>query len=476
MMRYWTISVLLLLGACGTDADKAKPSDGGADDGGNAGAPVYDDLFIRDAQGRALVLRGANVAHTAKRSPNGVPWVDREAVLRLRQDFGLNVIRLTLFWDFVEPERGKYDEVYLGKIREILDWAEAGDIHVVLDMHQDLFGFEATDLNEGDGVPDWAHKTSCPAFENLTPWHSNYNGAALQCQFSAFWANEEGIQDTLANTWKHIAGKLGDHPAVIGADLFNEPWIPNSVEVPADALTPFYARLIPKLREGAKDMRVFYEPGTLSGSILDQPVPKPKFVNMVYAPHFYPAYVFFATTAYATDAATLDELHARHKANAKQAKVALWIGEFGAAASVPKIAQYYLDLNERWGPDFVGYARWSYDSTKNYDLSMLGDKGEEPDHLTSMLEPYAERIPGTPKRTKVDMQKRVLELDFDAERGGELVVSCPKRFCATTRTVSLSAAGKVIDQATTAYDAQLGQLRVTLPKAKGLAFTLSWGG
>jgi len=476
MMRKWTISALLLLGACGTD--KATPSDAGvgAEEGGQVSGPLYDDAFIRDAQGRALVLRGANVAHTAKRSSNGLPWVDRAAVLRLREDFGLNVIRLTMFWKFVEPERGKYDDAYLDEIRKILDWSEAGDIHVVLDLHQDLFGFEATDLNEGDGVPEWARKASCPAFEDQTPWFNNYFSDSIQCQFAAFWANENGIQDTLAKTWQHIAKKLGDHPAVVGVDLFNEPWLPNSVKEPSDALTPFYDRLIPKLREVAKDMRVFYEPGTLSGSIADQSIPKPDYVNMVYAPHYYPADVFGATAPYATNATSLDELYARHVEDAKADKVPLWIGEFGGGSEVENIAQYYRDLNARWGPDFVGYARWSYDSSAEYELSMLGEDGEEPDHLTSMLEPYAERIPGMPKKTSVDMKKRVLTLDLDAELGGELVVSCPQRFCAKTRTVSLAAAGKKLDAPTSAYDEKRGQLRVTLPKGKALSFTLRWGG
>ncbi len=284
--------LLTLCSACSEDKKPKSAADAGNTPEADAGSgsdggvpPALDDTFIRDPENRALILRGVNIAHTAKRSSDGVPWVDRAAVLRLREDFGLNVIRLTMFWRYVEPARGEYDDAYLARIRAILDWAEAGDIHVVLDMHQDLFGFEATDLNEGDGVPEWARKAACPAFEDKAPWFGNYFTPAIQCQFAAFWANEGKIQDTFAEMWKHVAEQLGDHPAVVGADLFNEPWISDDVADASAALTPFYDRMVPKLREGAPGMRVFYEPGTLSGSVIDQSIPKPDYPNMVYAPH-----------------------------------------------------------------------------------------------------------------------------------------------------------------------------------------------
>ncbi len=435
---------------------------------------MLDDTFIRDAQGRALILRGVNVAHTAKRSRDGLPWVDKAAVLRLREDFGLNVIRLTMFWRYVEPARGKYDDAYLARIGDILDWAYAGDIHVVLDMHQDLFGFEATDLNEGDGVPAWARKADCPPFDDRTPWFSNYFAEPVQCQFNAFWANEAKIQDTFGDMWKHVAEQLGKHPAVVGVDLFTEPWMSSAVNEPSDALTPFYKRVIPKLRAAVPYLRVFYEPGTLSGSIQDQSIPKPDYPNMVYAPHYYPPKVFGNNSPYVSIVPDLQALHARHMEDATRDQVPLWIGEFGGGAESPNIAQFYRDLNAIWGPDFVGYARWSYDSTKEYDLSMLGEAGEELDHTTSMLEPYAERIPGLPTSTSVDMSARVLTLGLDAKAGGELVISCAKRFCDAGYDVTLTVEGEAVDAPKSSYDSKLGQVRVRLPQGKALLLTVTW--
>jgi len=471
-----------LLAACASDKAKTLPDASAPDaarDASVADGSVteprgfdVDARFIRDTQDRALVLRGVNVAHTAKRSKDGIPWVDRDAVLRLRQDWGLNVIRLTLFWRWVEPNKGEYDLKYLARVREILDWAHEGDVFVLLDMHQDLFGFEATDLNEGDGPPAWARNPECPAFEDRAPWFQNYFTPAVQCQFQSFWDNENGVQAAFAEMWKVVGRELGDHPAVVGVDLFNEPWL--SGADPDEALGPFYERLIPAVRETAPNVVVFYEPGTLSGSISDQSIRKPAFDRLVYAPHYYPPTVF-AGGDYVTRADELSELYERHVEDATAAKVPLWIGEFGGAAEDANIGQYYVDLLALWRPDFVGFGRWSYDSTKVYELAMIGDEGEELDHLVTMLEPYAERIPGTPKATNVDMATRTMTLRLDAPEGGALVVSCPARFCAKQRTVTASVAGNKAEPLTANYDAKLGQLTVELPKSKDVELSLSWG-
>lgn len=483
-MRPHTIVACLLLAACNSDKtsevnDAAIPAMDAALEAGspdasmNAGGSLTTDAkFIRDAQGRALILRGVNVAHTAKRSPDGLPWVDREAVLRLRDDWGLNVIRLTLFWRWVEPKRGEYDLAYLGKIRDILDWANERDIHVLLDMHQDLFGFEATDLAEGDGPPEWARNPACPAFEDRKPWFQNYFSEGVQCQFTSFWEDTNGVQTAFAEMWKTVAKELGEHPALVGVDLFNEPWL--SGEDPDDVLGPFYDRLIPAVREVAPKVLVFYEPGTLSGSISDQSIRKPDFEGLVYAPHYYPPTVF-AGGAYTTRLDELTTLYQRHVEDATAAAVPLWIGEFGGNASDANISQYYLDLLSLWRSDFTGFGRWSYDSTKVYELSIIGDEGEELDHLVAMLEPYAERIPGTPKASNVDLSSQTLSLTLDAPDGGELVISCPARFCAKRRAATVTVESKPSAEVEARYDATLSQVRVDLPEGKELELVLSWG-
>lgn len=96
-------------------------------------------------------LRGVNIAHTAKRTV--IPWVQRKDIERLR-NFGLNFIRLTVFWSAVELERGKYNKDYIEKIRDIIRLTDGLEIYVLVDLHQDIYGFRTSDSNEGDGPPE----------------------------------------------------------------------------------------------------------------------------------------------------------------------------------------------------------------------------------------------------------------------------------------------------------------------------------
>ena len=108
--------------------------------------------FITDAQGRALILHGANVSGSAKNHPERLPWVDEAAVRRTADDFGFNFARYLIFWDAVEPQPGVIDTAYLDAVAERLDWFHAAGIHVVIDMHQDVY----SQVFCCDGAPAWA--------------------------------------------------------------------------------------------------------------------------------------------------------------------------------------------------------------------------------------------------------------------------------------------------------------------------------
>src|SRR5947209_15224215 len=50
---------------------------------------------------------------------------------------GYSAIRLNLSWSLLEPQPGRIDRRYLNRIAQIVGWARAAGIYVVLDMHQD---------------------------------------------------------------------------------------------------------------------------------------------------------------------------------------------------------------------------------------------------------------------------------------------------------------------------------------------------
>lgn len=193
---------------------------------------IADKKRLVDSFGRERIFTGINVCdkgmynpETGKREYRTV-WGEGTAK-KLRQT-GIDLIRLGFVWDAIEPEMGKYNDAYIDELKKILDECEAEGIYVYLDMHQDLYaGFGD---GEGDGAPDWACMTNGHKFKKAKiVWAEGYFfSKAVHSSFDNFWNNADlngkGVQDRFFDMWKYVISKLGDHNAVMGFDMLNEPF------------------------------------------------------------------------------------------------------------------------------------------------------------------------------------------------------------------------------------------------------------
>jgi len=188
-----------------------------------AGFVRTDGRWLVDAQGRALMLHGVNLAASAK-APPFLPWQSKEEVLALRK-LGFNSVRYLIVWEAVEPQPGRYDDAYLDQVAERLQWCRQAGLRVVLDMHQDLYARKYG----GDGAPAWA----CLA-DGLTHnpgssgWFMGYLSPAVMRAFDNFYANKPtpdgvGILDRFVAMWQHVATRFRGDANVVGYDILNEP-------------------------------------------------------------------------------------------------------------------------------------------------------------------------------------------------------------------------------------------------------------
>ena len=110
---------------------------------------TIDGTSFVDGAGRQILLNGVNLVN---KNPEE-QYIGKEGPETFQnfKKWGFNVIRLGIIWDGLEPEPGIYNEAYLKKIDQQIEWAKAAGLYVFLDMHQDLFS-----VKYSDGAPQWA--------------------------------------------------------------------------------------------------------------------------------------------------------------------------------------------------------------------------------------------------------------------------------------------------------------------------------
>ena len=301
-----------------------------------------------------------------------VPPLCKEDITQMAS-LGFNLIRLPLSWSLLEPQRGQASQMYLNRVAQVVEWAGAAGIYVILDMHQDAYSRfvgssnpaplpkgEPAQLAYYDGAPAWATITDglpSEAYFN----RRELNPAVLEAD-SNFWYNRSGLQDEYIATIAFLTRRFKNDSSVIGYSIFNEPWpgwnLPPGFE---DLLLfPFYRRVIDALTGihdglpcltgvwmpavcGYADLGVhdlhhlfFLEPGLLR-EVIDLPthlgLPISSYPNLVLSIHAYThvytidALLHMSPTAYPWGG--YDQSYATAGREARAMEAALFVSEFG---------------------------------------------------------------------------------------------------------------------------------------------------
>ena len=181
-----------------------------------------------DESGRIRLFNGYNIDDKLLNQKEFRYSLDGEFFKKFKAN-GLDIIRLAVTWQNLEPEMGKYNESYLQSLDKIFDLAAEYGVYILLDMHQDLYsGFDGKSV--GDGAPSWAAVTdgAKPKMSKFVWAEGYFFHKAVHRSFDNFWANTpvdgEGIQDRYCKLWKMLADRYGDKNALFGFDLMNEPF------------------------------------------------------------------------------------------------------------------------------------------------------------------------------------------------------------------------------------------------------------
>ncbi|MET8332662.1 cellulase family glycosylhydrolase [Streptosporangium canum] len=395
--------------------------------------------YVTDDRGRVLTLHGFNTASSAKSTPDALPELTEADVETEYRAMGTNFVRFLMQWRAVEPSPGVYDTKYLEKVAERVGWYAKRGYHVMLDMHQDLWGNQITpDGRAGNGAPGWAtHLDGLPVAGEHDTWELYYLDPGVMRAFDHFW-NTTGehpeLMDHYARAWRAVADHFKDDPAVIGYDLMNEPW-GGSVQGAAfenGPLAELYRRTIAQIRSVDQDNWIFLEPQAV-GVNWGLPSGLPRFDDprageprIGLAPHVYPLPLDLGEDYVGASREWTDTTLGWWRSNmlrlAERQGGPVILGEFGLDTTRPgatELVERMLEMTDELG---MGRAYWSRDPGPwgPYD-----GEGRPGPLVPVYARPYPRAIGGVPRQIAYDRAARALTVRFDANGSGPTEIYLP---------------------------------------------------
>lgn len=378
----------------------------------------YNKHFVTDYDGRILIFHGINVISSAKSDPLRVGGTTKDDFLRISKRWGFNAVRLLIFWDGIEPQRGQYDQEYLLRVRQRLDWCAEAGLFVILDIHQDLYALRYG----GDGAPEWAIQDDGQPFEYQTPWEMNYLQPAVKAAISNFWRIENGypeLQDHFIDAMMVAVDAFASHPAVIGIDLYNEPTMATLhgiFNLERRYLTPLLQRAIDTIRKNHSDIWIFFEPSAVGpnqgfrsslGKLKDPRAGNPR---LVYFPHIYTLDLDIGGKYLGWPLFIKFWAHQRKK-EARKFNTPMMVGEFGLSEDEPGALKFLDAALKMFDQITSGWFYWSYDRGS---WGLENQEREELQKVDVLVRPYPQKIGGTEPRFCWYPEDRIFSLSYNS--------------------------------------------------------------
>ncbi|MEM7153938.1 MAG: cellulase family glycosylhydrolase [Myxococcota bacterium] len=388
-----------------------------------------DRQFIRDSLDRVVILRGVNarvegifdVTFDDGRLPlEEVPVFTASDADQMRA-LGFNVLRLPLNWSGIEPEQGVYDQAYLDRVDEVVQYCAAVGIWVILDFHQDAYSKEIGE----DGAPLWAIQP--PPTELLGgPLGDSLEMRRFSAQVLAAFAGffddsdedtaDQWLQPAFADMAAQVASRFADEPWVLGYELYNEP-------VAADTFVwSFHERVVPVIRAVDDQHMILFEPSVTRNVIEQAPIPSSPFLDEqgVYAPHIYT--FSFGDNATALANLSIDDLRPNLEGAVAEAagwQAPLFVGEWGISPVAPNADAYVQWTYDLLDENLLHSTVWLWKENSQGSWGLFDwdedaeDWVERPEVIAGHARPYAAAIAGEPISMRFDAETQRLELRYE---------------------------------------------------------------
>jgi len=102
---------------------------------------IEDPSIFQDQYGRQLILHGLNTISKNPADYYQFPFFETD-VEKEDKEYGFNFVRYGIIWDGIEPQKDSFDNTYLDRVEERVNWYTSRGMYVMLDMHQDWYSYE----------------------------------------------------------------------------------------------------------------------------------------------------------------------------------------------------------------------------------------------------------------------------------------------------------------------------------------------
>jgi endoglycosylceramidase len=177
--------------------------------------------FVDAGSGNPVILRGVNVGA----GPN-------QTLQQKVQQMGANLVRIHACWSDLEPSAPTssghtWNESLFSGIATQVDWYQQHHINVLLDLHQ--FNWSSYFSGRGCGIPAWFYSQTKAGEYPATP------GGEVRA-FTDFYRDRDAIA-LYREVVRQLVTRFDGYPAVLGYEILNEPYGPNTHEGTQDILS-----------------------------------------------------------------------------------------------------------------------------------------------------------------------------------------------------------------------------------------------
>jgi endoglycosylceramidase len=425
-------------------------------------------IYIADAQGRALQFHGFN-----RKTQN--PTDDMtDALLDQAAERGLDHLRLTVYWQDIEPTEGNYDQAYLDKVVATIERCASHGIRVILDMHQDVYGQAFNSV----GAPDWATRTDGLSYTPQASWLLDYLQPAVQAAFNHLY-DDADLRQAQIDAWMAVVDRVKDLPGLFGYDLMNEPFgqirpgetlFTAAERVESQQLTPMYQRITDAISAVDADHWVFIEPPNLASLGVSTSLGKVTGPKVALYPHMYDSALEQSTYDPNSTSYTYDPKFFSDWANAitvytDKYPMPMLVGEWGVAKpEANSMDQFVRDSLATLDKVSSGWSMFTFCNGDGY--CPIDAQGNDRPNISQIFEPYARAIAGAPTASTYDFTTRRLKVTYrdDAASGTTDIFIPESRSYPQGWKVLTSDAEANWSQT---FDAATGVLSVTVAKTSG---------